>query len=259
MSIVFSDTTGKNGLIQIVERDCGFNDGDISNSPTLLAQTTGDINLAIDELLGFMFPINGAWQIDDSNQTGYPIIYTNLVSGQRDYVFLLDGQGNIILDIYKVMVSDSTGFYQEIMPIDQRQPDNNNVNNDSFINEQNLTGIPTRYSKLGNGIFLDLIPNYNFANGLKVFIDREATYFSVTDTTKKLGFANLFHKYLAIYAEYEYASRNGLEIAGGILKNGARTGLLGKKYDMQQAIKLYYGMRERDVPKKMRANVERTD
>jgi len=238
MSIVFSNTTTKNGLIQIIERNCGFNDADVSGDATLLAKFTGDINLAIDEILGFMFPLGGTWQLDDSNHTDYPIITTNLVSGQRDYSFTVDGSSNQILDIYKVMVKDAQGVFHEIEPQDMQSDGAS-----SFYDGVNTTGTPTRYDKTGNGIFLDLIPSYNSTGGLKVFINREASYFTTSDTTKKLGFAQLFHEYLALRPSYQYAYRKSLPMVKTL------------DYELQKmkaAIKEYFGTREKDVRKQMK-------
>src|ERR1035437_4130765 len=138
MSIPFSSTTNKNGLIQLIERILSFNDGDISGNPTLLAQFTADINLTIDEVFGFLFPLGGTWQLDDSNQTDYPIITTSLVSGQRDYSFTTDQQGNVILDIYRVLVANSAGVYSDITPVDQQTGSDSDTN--SFVNGANVGG-----------------------------------------------------------------------------------------------------------------------
>lgn len=114
MSLVFSNTTTKNGLIQLCERTCGFNDGEISGNTTTLAKFTGDINIALDRALSIIFEVGGTWQFDDSNFTDYPIITTGIVSGQRDYSFTVDGSSNLILDIYRVQVSDSNGNFRYI-------------------------------------------------------------------------------------------------------------------------------------------------
>lgn len=247
MSIPYSDTTNKNGIIQRIEKSCGFNDGDITGNPTLLAQFTADVNITIDEVLGFMFPLGGTWQLDDSNQTDYPIITTSLVSGQRDYSFTTDQAGNIILDIYRVAVKDTTGIFAEIQPVDQQTLNSNQEDTTSFIDGRNLSGVPTRYDKTANGIFLDPVPNYNSSGGLKVFINREATYFTVADTTRKLGFAHLFHEYFALKPSYLYARDNTLDNVDRLKRD---------MLEQRQAIMDYYGKREKDAPGRMRANVE---
>lgn len=249
MSIPFSDTTNKNGLIQLCERNLSFADGAISGDSTLLKQFTADINLALDDVFSKIFKVGGTWQFDDSNQTDYPIITTNLVSGQRDYSFTTDGSGNLILDIYKVVVTTPGGLGVEIKPIDQQAPHTANINPDSFIDNQNASGTPTRYDKTANGIFLDPIPNYNSTNGLKIFINREGSYFTTADTTKKPGFAGLFHEYLALHASYRYARANGF---AGVQRFQNDLILMG------QEIMTYYGNRERDVSRRLRPNIEET-
>lgn len=250
MSISFLNTTTKDGQINLCEDYCGFNDGDISGNPTLLAKFTGYINRGLDDAWSVILQATGKWHMDDSNYTNYPIISTNLNTGQRDYPFTTDGSGNIILEIYRVMVADPTGTFHEIYPVDQFQTTdrtNTEDNTDSMINGLNAAGTPTRYSKTGNGIFLDVIPNYNLIGGLKVFIDREASYFAVTDTVKKAGFAGLFHQYLAVFASEFYA---GVKTLTNLKK------LTADKIQMRRDIQDYYAKRDKDTPKRLIPNVE---
>lgn len=188
--------------------------------------------------------------MDDSNYTDYPIITTNLVSGQRDYPFVTDQSGNIILEVYRVMVADPSGTFHEIYPVDQFQTTSktgNLENTDAMYNGLNASGTPTRYSKTANGIFLDVIPNYASTGGLKVFIDREASYFTTTDTTKKPGFAGIFHQYLALFASEFYA---GAKTLTNLKK------LMADKMQMRRDIAEYYARRDKDTPKRLNANVE---
>jgi hypothetical protein len=245
MSIPFSSTTNKNGIIQQIERECGFDDGTITGNSTLMAQFTADVNMTLDEAWSIILPASGLWQLDDSNHTDYPIITTNLVSGQRDYSFTTDGSGNYILDIYKVMCRVSeTGEFRELTPIDQQS-----VNNDSINNGLDQTGTPTKYDKTGNGIFLDYIPNYSSTGGLKIHINREASYFTVADTSKKAGFAGIFHQYLYLKPAYKYARAKGLQSVERLKRD---------IMEVENAMKSYYAQRERDVRKRMTANVENT-
>lgn len=236
MSIQFSDVTNKDGVIQLIERNCGFNDGDITNNSTLFAQFTGDVNLALDRVLAIIFKAGGTWQFDDSNHTNYPIIMTNLVSGQRDYTFTVDTSGNLILDVYKVFVTNSSGTFYEVFPVDvQSQEDTRGLSNGL-----NITGVPFTYDKTANGIFLDPIPSYNYTAGVKVYVNREGSYFSVTDNVKKPGFAGLFHEYLALRPSYQFAYRNSL----------ANTAALQNEVLlMEKAIATHYGAREKDLRK----------
>jgi len=242
MSIVFSNVTTKSGIIQKIERHCGFNDGDISGNATRLAQFTGEVNSTHDYILAMIFEVGGEWQFDDTNHTDYPIITTNLVAGQRDYSFTTDGSGNLVLDIYKVMVADSNGLFREMLPVNQQ---NNSLTGSAPANYSdglNTQGIPNSYDKTGNGIFLDPIPNYARTGGLKVFINREGSYFTVADTSKKPGIAGLFHDYYALRPSYMYCLDNQIKIKGD-LKN--------EMLEMEEAIKNYYKAREKDNPKRL--------
>lgn len=240
MSIKFSDTTNKNGLIQQIEQSCGFDDGGISGNTTLLAQFTGKINIAQDEVMSEALKTNG-WNVDDFNHTKDPFITVPLVSGQRDYHFTTDEEGSLILNIYKVMVLNSGGVYVEMDSVDQQSGDSNQVNMASFWNGQNITGMPTRYDKTGNGLFLDPIPvtgSVTLAAGLKLFIDREATSFVVGDTTKISGIDGLCHDYLYLKPSYEYARDKGLQNKESLFR------------DLQVSmakIKERYGLREKDT------------
>ena len=208
-----------------------------------LADKTADENLALDYVFATIFDCGGTWQFDDSNHTDYPIITTNLVSGQRDYSFVADESGNLILDIYKVMIKTSDGVYVEITPKDMQSE----IDTTGFTDGQNLTGTPTQYDKTANGIFLDKIPSYNSTDGLKVYINREGSYFTTLDTTKKPGFAGLFHEYVALRPSYQYAVRNSLPNVGLI-----QTDMIL----MEEKIKKHYGKRERDIKRRLTPNVE---
>ena len=221
-------------ILDLIDDNCK------SNSTSYpIADKTRDINLALDEVFSAIFEVGGTWQFDDSNHTDYAIITTNLVSGQRDYPFTTDEQGNLILEVLKVFVADEQGNFRDVTPVDV--PTGTAPSN--HFDGLNTGGQPNTYDKLGNGILLDPIPNYNRTNGLKVYISREGSYFSTTDTTKKAGFAGIFHEYLALRPSYQYARTNGLAN-----KNDLKTDMI----DMKNAIREYYKAREKDVVKTLR-------
>lgn len=202
------------------------------------ADKTRDINLALDRVFSIIFEVGGTWQFDDNNHGDYAIITTNIVSGRRDYSFTTDEQGNLILEIHKVFVADNTGLFREMATTDV--PSGAPAN---YYDGQNTQGQPNSYDKTANGIFLDPIPDYSRTGGLKVYISREGSYFTTSDTTKKAGFAGLFHEYLALRPSYQYAYRNSLP----------NTNLLKQEMlEMEEAIKNYYKAREKDVKKTLR-------
>lgn len=236
MSQVFNDTsTYYKGIVQQYEKEIGANQGDISGNTQKLKEFTADANLAFDDFTKLALEASGTWQWDDSNQTDLPFATTNIVSGQRDYAFTLDGSSNLILEIEKVAIltSATATTYQELEPIDaQSTPDNN------FIIGNTTTGTPGVYDKTGNAISLDPIPGYNATNGLKVFFSREASYFVYTDTAKKPGVPGIFHRWFAIRPAEDYARRNSLT---------NYPLLRAERMQMEKDIEAYFGRREKDV------------
>lgn len=206
MSLQFSDTTNYRGIVQEYEREIGANLGDVSGNTERRKQLTASVNLAFDDYLTLAIQTSGKWKFDDSNHTDFPEIVTDLVANQREYTFTTDENGNQILDVYKVYVL-SDGKYKEIDPID---PDSEDVATTNY-DGQNLTGTPSEYDKKANAILLNLVPPANVTDGLKVSINREASYFVHTDTTKKPGVPGLHHKWFYLRPAMEYARRNSLD------------------------------------------------
>lgn len=222
MSLQYNDTVNYKGIVQTYEKEAGFNFGDISGNVQKLKSFTADVNLAMDDYLRIALKASGTWQFDDSNHTDYPIIFTDLISGQQDYTFVKDGSNNLILDIYKVVVRDQNGYGREIYPVDQQTTDTQGTGGRypvaDFYDNQPHPGVPLWYDKTANGIFLDCVPNYttNGAStgvyGLEIYINREASYFVYTDTTKMPGVPGTHHKYFALKPALDYARRNNLAI-----------------------------------------------
>jgi hypothetical protein len=199
-----------------------------------LVDRTADENLALDYILAKIFQVGGRWQFDDSNHTDYPIIMTNLVAGQRDYSFTTDEQGNLILDIYKIMVSNDGGVsYDEVYPVDMRADDGTN----NLWDNKDVQGTVFRYSKTANGIFLDQLPSANVTNGLKIFINREGSHFTTSDTTKMPGFAGSYHEYVGLRPAHRYATDHSMANADD---------LKVEMQEMEQMIMKHYRDRSKD-------------
>jgi len=205
MSLVFSAVATKSGIVDMIYRNTK---ADTTKYP--LAEVVSDVNAALDRAITLAIKSAGKYQVDDTNHTDYPIILLNLVQNQRDYSFTTDEEGNLILEPYRVMVADSSGIFYDLEPVDQ-QTDRGDVM--SMVDGRNLTGKPSKYDKTANGIFFDVLPSYSYADGIKIFINREASYFISSDTTKKPGIDGRLHEYLAIRPTAFYAARNGLNSA----------------------------------------------
>ncbi len=236
MSLTFNDITTRRGIIQSIERKLGFQPLDISASTSNMLDFTAEINIALDYIYSVIFKVGGTWQFDDQNHADYPIITRNLVSGQRDYPFTTDNLGNLILEVMRVFVKDSNGTFQEVFPVDVQSQNGT----ESFTNGLNQTGVPLRYDKTANGIIFDVVPSYSQTDGVKVYISREGSYFTTGDTTKKPGFAGLFHEFLPVRVAYKYAF-------GKSLPNVNISELKDEMNIIQKNIEAYYGRREKDV------------
>lgn len=245
-----TDPANRNGLIQLLEDKTGTRLGNAYPKATKVR----DLNIALDKFMFLAISASGRWHIDDTNQTDYAIITTNIVSDRQDYPFTIDGStpANQILDIYRVEIADADGVFHEISPIDIATIDQ------ALSEYKSDGGVPTEYDKVGNSIFLYATPNYNYTNGLRLYIARTSSYFLTTDTTKEAGIPNLFHPYLAYEAGYNYCADNSLAQAGGRTKSGAYTGLAQKVNEYEGMIKQYYSERPRDTEVRIKPVVEST-
>lgn len=223
-------------ILRLIERNTGTQNATSSSYP--IADKTLDVNNALNCYFIIANSASGNWRpVDDTNQGDYPIIFGDVVSGQQDYSFTVDEDGNQILDIYKVRILNPDGItWTTLKQINQDDVDDNYLNSIQ-------TATPTRYYLNSNGIFLVEKPNYNMTSGLEVYISRTSTYFTVSDTTKKAGLPWVFHEYLALRPSYQYCLQKGLPQAADLGKQ-----LYGEdgKSGMEGKIKQYYRDRNKD-------------
>jgi len=243
MSLKFSDTTGKRGLVQFFEKEIGASYGDISGNSDALLEFTARVNTALDNYLLIWAKNSGTWQGDDMNYTDFGIITTNIVSGQRSYAFTTDSDSARITDVSKVLIlpSATATWYMEIDPIDELNTSRSSI----LVNT--ITGMPTQYGKMSNAIILDSIPNYNATAGIKMVVNREGSYFTSGDTIKVVG-VPAYHEYFYLKPAYEYARINSLANLASLekavvdLEGNERLGITGKIAD-------FFSQRERDINK----------
>ncbi len=235
MAIQLSDTTYRNGLIQMIEDRTGALSSTTSSYPT--GAKIRDINSAFAKFMAMAVRYSGRWQVDDTNQTDYPITMVNLLSGQQDYAFTTDGStpANQILDIHRIECKDASGNWRLLTPIDEADVDI------AMTVFESTAGTPEYYDKTSNAVFLYPEPNYNSTNGLKFYYSRTPVYFTVTDVTdtptKKAGIPDMFHEYLVLRPSYLYCLSKGLPQA---------TALGEQVKEMEMDIKEYFSTRQRD-------------
>ena len=193
-------------IIREYEKEIGVNRGDIANNTLRLEDFVAEENNAFSDYLTLAFKSSGRWKFDDSNHTDFPEITTNIVAGQRSYTFTTDEEGNLILDIYKVYAKETSKPYLELEMIDA---DTTGIVN-GYTEGSTTQGVPYSYDKTGNIIILDPVPSASVTDGLKISINREATFFTTADTTKKPGVPGLHHKWFFLRPALDYARRNTL-------------------------------------------------
>lgn len=230
MSMQFSDTSGRTGIVELLEDLTTTQSATTSSYP--LKTKTRDINNAFAKYMQLAIASAGRWQVDDTNQTDYPIIKTNLVANQQDYSFTVDANSNQILDIHRVEILDTAGNAVLLKPIDQED-----IKNMAMTEYQKTAGTPTFYDKTSNGIVLYPAPSYNSTNGLKIYTSRTPSYFVSTDTTKKPGIPDMFHEYLALRPAYYYCLQKSLPQTNNYYQ---------EMLDLESRIKEYHRDRSKD-------------
>ncbi len=197
--MVISDTTSRTGIVQLLE--------DLTSTQSLSSYSTAvkirEINLAFDDYQNMVKRVAGTWQADDSNHTKYPNMKFNLVSGQQDYNFTEDEQGNQVQDIYRVECMGADGRWYLLNPVDEMSF------SEAISQIDTESGSPTEYWKTANGIFLKVKPNYSQTNGIRMFFTRSPKYFTQTggvvdNPTTEPGIPNGHHRYLALKPAFWY-------------------------------------------------------
>lgn len=231
--------THRTGAIQLLEDYTGT---ESSSNYTRQAKTR-DLNLGLDAYQALSQPVSGTWQADDINHTRYPSFTFDLISGQFEYNFDEDEQGNKILDIYRIerKTEGTNGVWEVLKPYDEMASDW------SIAQQETQTGTPTKYYKMANGIFLDVAPNYNQREveegegGLRMWYARSPKYFTVTsgtsDDTTEFGIPPRHQMYPILWATVQY----WLPI------DTAKANLYeGKLKQLEKEITAYYSNRSRD-------------
>jgi len=229
----YSNETTKAGIIQDIDFLLNLDD------PTTydIKDKTRNSNRAYDRVVSLILQADSRWEWEDTNKTDLPIAITDLVAGQRDY-----GIDTTFLRITKLLVKDRAGNWQILIPVDENDPEGRD------IIEERAEGMPQRYIKKANSIFLGPKPNYSSTAGLKIHFQRNVDYFIDTDTTKKPGFAEPFHRLLSLYAAYDWCLANNL---------GGRMGILANEITkMEVALIEFYSSRARDEKPKIRLRKE---
>lgn len=195
--MVFSDTSNLNGVIE----DITFRTN-ASTTDFPLKTRTMYVNEAYGRVANIIIRADGRMQWDDTNHTDQPIYDCDLVSGQTDYNVFSEAPSALQdwLTIERVEGLDEAGNGVLLRPIDKRDIP------ESMAEYRKTAGQIDEYDFNGTNLLLYPAPNYSKTNGLTIYFHRAPSYFVSTDTTKRPGFASIFHPYLSIYASYVWNS-----------------------------------------------------
>lgn len=196
--MVYSDTTNKNGIVQLCESLCKLGDSGITGDTTLFKQFTGYLNQAYKKVAIAILRVDRNWNWDDSNWSDYPVATVNLVSGQREYALPTSTAGGNASNLWQVdliEIMDTSGVYHPIVPMEYGEL------------ETTATGMPTKYTLSGKNIRLEAIPLTGYVTttaGMRVRFKRSVSEFTTASTTAQPGFIDTYHDLLAYDASATY-------------------------------------------------------
>jgi hypothetical protein len=200
-----SQTTNKDGLLQVSETLSLLGDGGITSNTTLTRQFINYINQAYWEVFMAILTVDKNWKADDFNYTDYPEAPITLVDSQRDYELPVAVTGaNIatLLRVNRVWVLDTQGNRMLLEAMDTDE-------DFDYI----TTGIPTKYRLHGKSIYMNVRPasgQVTLTSGLIVQFQRVPDPFAYADldgnkeSTQQPGFMETFHDLLALRASAKY-------------------------------------------------------
>lgn len=192
------------------------------------------INNYKDDIVTAILQSMDDWDFDDYTiSTTYPVAQRNIVANQADYKFstaswaLMGVEGGADaanaairpLKIKRVEVSYDAGvtwYKAEPLDINQKSSDSTQTT----INNIFQTSKPY-YDLAYNGLFLYPVPTVNGTKCLKVWFDRSATDYTLSDLTTGTvipGFDQNFHKILAYGPAVEFGLANSKENADNLEK-----------------------------------------
>lgn len=219
-----------------IEFETGANTTTYPNAQRVLA-----INEWIYKIETMILDSQDDWDIDDSNNTNYPIATTNLVAGQRDYTF------PVTLGITQIKRVDVT--YDGVTWVKCTEMDSSmikdNIGNDDYVDNTFSTAQPY-YDMKSNAIWLYPRPTSNVSNGLRIEYFRDFNIIDADDlssTSLEPGFDRAFHPMIAYGAAADWLMAKSK--SNPSLMSSANY-CLSKMQDYEVRLRKYYGRKNLD-------------
>lgn len=170
-----------------------------------------DLNDALSDVWVRIKTARGALEFDDSNATTLPKYTLNLTSGTQEYNVKSDGTDDLFT-VHKVQVLDDTSTWVDVPRILGSE------DSQEGLSTTTTARVPSGYYDMYPFIVFKELPSTSVTNGLRVWADRETTYFALSGTTAKPGIPLVYHPLLAEKAALKYAVSKGLNAAPNIMK-----------------------------------------
>lgn len=176
----------------------------------------------------------GTWPWDDSNWATLMETSSDLVAGTTEYIVPTG-----VRKVDRLEVIDVNGDYKRLNPLDKSQV---NVSMEEFLETD---GLPTWYDLEGNYAKLYPAPGAAYVTttrGLKWYVIRDISPFTITDTNTSPGFDNHFHRIISIGSAYDWCISNE-----GYEDRYKHNQLKTEISELHSEINEHYGQRHREL------------
>jgi hypothetical protein len=164
---IFSDS-----IIDETLRICGLTTSAAYPNKSIIAR----VNAAMDKYWQLASNAAPKGTFDDENNTSLPVETQNIVSGTNYYK--ISSFTSNVYQILKLAVLDDNGIEHDLV---REEFDNLNDFYETYTTD--ITGIPSRWIKMGDYIYLYPCPNYSETSGLRAYLNRELSKFNFVSFT----------------------------------------------------------------------------
>lgn len=138
----------------------------------------------------------GVLEFDDSNYEDIPIATFAITQGTRSYKILEDELGNKVITIHKVGVLKN-GVYVDVPRVQLGEGNEAGL----LTKDTDTVDVPSGYYEVGASVTFVDMPNTTTG---KVWIDRDISFATTSDTTKVLGLPTQYHNLIAYRTAINY-------------------------------------------------------
>lgn len=157
------------------------------------------LNSILKELAMKAWRITSSWKFDDLNHSTFNIATTSLVNNQEDYSLATTD-----FDVQRVEIIKTDGSSYKL----EYLADNDVSGSIDELYKQ--SGEPRFYRLKGHSILLKPAPDTTKVSTLKIYLSRDISEFSGTDTIKEPGIPSILHPIIPYKIAMEYSAVHGL-------------------------------------------------